>query len=305
MKVAGGAFLALLQLGVRLANAAYYADFTSFGGNVLYQNLECGLNHPVFFVYQQGDSLFIVTRGSSESEDFGTDSNFTEVTTDYGTFHGGFYYASLYVYEQTKDYINSWDGPVYFVGHSYGASVSQILCVLTEHFNPGKVDFYSFAYAPMPAMDLSADDRILQRMIAIINDDDIIPTLSIPNCYQRLKILYPTFHFVPTDVIVDTFNGLLKILKFTTVIDEEMFQMIWDSVPTIVNAAKEYENGVEKLVRYPAGDCFQLKKGSPKTLEAARIDPEVELSTLSIALNALGDHDCDKYVEVVDEILEA
>ncbi|OHT03623.1 hypothetical protein TRFO_28945 [Tritrichomonas foetus] len=304
VRLVGGVLIALLQLCVRLANAAYYADFSSFGGDVLYSHTVCEQERPVFFVYTQDGALFIVTRGSSEPEDFATDAEFTETHTDYGIFHTGFYNAACYVYNETIQYIVDWSGPVYFVGHSYGASVSQILSVIIHHFHPN-VDAYSFAYAPMPAMNLAADDTIQDRMYGIVNDDDIIPTLSIPNCYQRFTILYPTIHNVPTDVLVDSFDTLLKILKFTTLIDEEMFEMIWNAVPTIVVAAKEYEAGTMKYVRYPAGTVYQLKKNNPKTLAAAIVNPEIALSTLSIALNALSDHDCDKYIVIVDQILEA
>lgn len=301
-KLVGGAFLALLQLGARLSNSAYYADFSNYTGQVLYSHTTCEIEKPVFFVYTQDNSLFIVTRGSQDDEDFGTDAKFTETVTEFGVFHTGFLNAALYVYAETKDYINSWDGPVYFVGHSYGASVSQILNVMSYYYNPD-LNAYSFAFAPMPAMDITADDKIQDRLYAIVNDDDIIPTLSVPNVYEKFHVLYPTIRYVPTDILVGTLDALLKLMKLTTAIDSGMYNMLWDAVPTIVNAAKEYEKGVKKYVRYPAGNVYQLKINEPKTIEDAQINPEIALNTLAVQINSLNDHNCENYIAVVDQII--
>lgn len=80
-KLAGGAFIALLQLGVRLSNSAYYANFSNYTGQVLYSSTNCEIEKPVFFVYTQDDALFIIIRGSQDDEDFGTDAEFTETIT--------------------------------------------------------------------------------------------------------------------------------------------------------------------------------------------------------------------------------
>lgn len=302
IKLVGGSFLALLQLGARLSNSAYYADFSNYTGQVLYSSTTCEIEKPVFFVYIQDNSLYIVTRGSQDDEDFATDAEFTETVTDYGVFHTGFYNAAVYVYEHTKEYINSWNGPVYFVGHSYGAAVSQILTVMSYHFK-NDIDAYSFAYAPMPAMDITADDKIQDRLYAIVNDDDIIPTLSVPNVYEKFHLLYPTIRYVPTDILVGTLDALLKLMKLTSAIDNGMYNMLWDAVPTIVNAAKEYEKGVKKYVRYPAGNVYQLKLNEPKTLSDAQVNPEIALNQLAVQVNSLNDHDCENYIAVVDQII--
>lgn len=301
-KLAGGAFIALLQLGVRLSNSAYYADFSNYTGQVLYSSTNCEIEKPVFFVYTQDDALFIIIRGSQDDEDFGTDAEFTETITDFGVFHTGFYNAACYVYENTKEYINSWNGPIYFVGHSYGASVSQVLIVMSYFYNKD-INAYSLAYAPVPAMDLTADDKIQDRLYAIVNDDDIIPTLSIPNIYEKLHKIFPTISITPADILVGTLDSLLKLMKLTSAIDSGMFNMLWNAVPTVVNAAKEYEKGVRKYVRFPAGNVYQLKLDNPKTLSDAQINPEIVLNSLAVQLNSLNDHNCENYIAVVDQII--
>lgn len=302
VKLSGGSFIALLQLGVRLANTAYYADFSNFSGQVLYSSPQCEVEKPVFFIYTQDNSLFIITRGSQDNEDFATDAEFTETITDFGVFHTGFYNAASYVYQAVRNYINEWNGPIYFVGHSYGASVSQILNIMAYHDN-NNVNAYSLAFAPMPAMDLTADDRIQDRLYAIVNDDDIIPTLSIPNVYDKLHKIFPTISITPADILVGTLDSLLKLMKLTSAIEDGMFNMLWDAVPVFVNAAKEYEKGVKKYVRYPAGNVYQFKLNQPKTLSDAQINPEIVLNTLAIQLNSLNDHNCENYIEVVDQII--
>lgn len=303
VKLQGGILLTLIQLCVRLSNSAYLADFSNYSGTVLYESTTNEIEKPVFYVYTQDQALFIITRGSYSDADFSTDAKISETIQDFGVFHTGFFNAASYVYDQTKDYINSWNGPVYFLGHSYGASVSQILGVLTYHYNTS-VDFYSFAYAPMPSMDLAADDRIVDRLYAFVNDDDIVPTLSVPNCYQKFHILYPTIHNIPTDVLVNSMNVIVSIMHLTSAIDTGMYSMIYNAIPEIVIAAKEYETGVPKYVRYPSGNVYQLKINEPKSLETARVNPEIALTTLSVTFNSLSDHDCDNYIAVVDQILE-
>lgn len=299
-----GALYALLQLTSRLAQAAYDGDFSAYSGKVLYSSTVCEKMKPVFYIYTQDDALFIIVRGSQDSADFATDTIFSETRTENRMyFHTGFYNASLYVLETARNYIKDFKGKVYFCGHSYGAACSQVMHVLIHQEFPD-VDAYSFAYAPVPSMDMQADDDIRDRMYAFVNSDDIIPTLSIPNCYQRFTFLFPTLSAYETDTIINRINTLLKIVRFTSLVETEMFNMIWDAVPIIVTAAKEYEAGAPKYVRYISGTAYQLYTGSPAKLSESKINQEIFLNKLSISLSCITDHSCSNYVQAIEELIE-
>ncbi|OHT01972.1 hypothetical protein TRFO_31046 [Tritrichomonas foetus] len=297
-------FYALLQLVVRLAESAYNNDFDKYPGQVLYSNLVCEKMKPIFYIYTQDGALFVAIRGSQDNEDFATDTMFTETKTEHREFiHSGFYGAAQFVFETVKQYTKGFTGPIYFTGHSYGAAVSQVMHVMQYHEDP-TLDVTSFAFAPVPSMNLEADDEIRDKMYAFVNDDDIIPTLSIPNCYKRFTFLFPTLHDIPSDTIIDKVNSLLKIIKFTSILDSGLFNMIWDSVPIIVNAAKQYEQGEPKYVRYVSGTAYQLVEGKPKTLSKAKINQEIFLDTLSVTFSCLSDHNKENYVKIIDQIIE-
>lgn len=297
-------FYALLQLAVRLAQSAYNDDFDQYSGKVIYSSKVCEISKPVFYIYQQDDALFVAIRGSSAAEDWATDAAITETKGNDSTFfHTGFYDAALYVFETVKQYTKGHTGPVYFTGHSYGASVSQIMHLL-QHKEDPSINVTSFAFAPAPAMNLAADDDIRENMYSFVNDDDLIPTLSVPNCYKRFTFLFPTLHDYPSDVIINRVNTLLKIISFTSLLDQGTFNMVWDAVPTIVIAAKEYEVGQPKYVRYVAGTAYRFEIGKPKSLSNAKINQEIFLDTLSISLSCITDHSVANYVTLVDEIIE-
>ncbi|OHS95030.1 hypothetical protein TRFO_10746 [Tritrichomonas foetus] len=296
-------FIALIQLCARLAQAAYDGNIdTKYQGQILYSNLDCRKEKPVFYIFKLDGVLYVSTRGSSDAADFATDVIFEETKTDYGIFHTGFFDAASFVYDSLKNYLDD-STEVRLVGHSYGAAVSQVLHVMLHRYNPS-VRVTSFAFAPVPSMNQIADDEVRDDMYAFVNDDDIIPTLSIPNCYKKFTFLFPTLHNIPSDTIIEKVDGLLKIIKFTSILDEGTFNMIWDAVPIIVINAKAYEEDVPKYVRYVSGKVYQLKAGRPKALSRALINQEIFLDELSVTLNCISDHLMANYIKVVDEIIE-
>lgn len=299
----GGSLIALLQLGIHLSSSSYSANYSHFKGTLHSQSTISEFGKPVFFVYMQNNSLFIIIRGSITGDDYRTDAEISETTTDYGVFHTGFYLAATHVYENTKTLINSWRGPVFFVGHSYGASVSQVLMAMSYHYK-NDLDAYALSYAPMPAMNITTNTHIHDRIITIVNDDDIVPTLSIPNVYTKFNFLFPAISKIPLDQLVNSFDTILRLMKLTNTADSRLLANLWNSVPVIIRSAQEFEKGVPKHVRYPAGAVYKLKINKPKTLANARINPETDLNAISTQLNAISDHNSDNYIKVVEQILE-
>ena len=296
-----------LQLVVRLSHATYKMDFSNFSGLVYKNSTYDSPYHPVFYVYSQDNTLFVITRGSKSYDDFATAAIFSEMTTEYGTFHTGYYKAALYVWEEVKDYVRDFPGKVVFVGHSYGAAVAQILHIFANAKFPrnahkNSMPYESYCFAAPPAMDEKAYAHIKDYMYTFVNDDDIVPTLSIPNCLNRFHLFAPVISIIPQDVFTKAVLDLLKVINITSLLDQQLFNMIYKAVPTCVNAIKECEAGVPKFVKYTGGTVFQMKIGSPKKLTQCLIDQST-LNMLSITLNSVKNHHDERYMDLMDQLI--
>lgn len=304
MPSAGGIVPLLLQLTVRLAQNAYDGptSFSNMTGTLLYYTTVCQVHQPLIYVYQQDGSLYIITRGSTDAPDFATDTEFGELELEYGVFHGGFALAGQWVWSQVEEYVKNFDGPIYFTGHSYGAAVSGILHVIAHKLYPQK-EFYSYAYAPMPAMEVDAAAETKSNMYGFVNDDDIIPTLSIPNCFERVKLLSPLISIIPTSWLVGQIRGVLNLVSLTSVLDDEYYQMLYDAIPGIIDAAKAYEKGEAKYVRFVVGQIYQIDSEEPKVLTDCLIDPQEILACLSLTFECITHHHCDLYMKAINELI--
>ncbi|KAK8834624.1 hypothetical protein M9Y10_033723 [Tritrichomonas musculus] len=296
-----------LQLAIRLSHATYKANFSNFTG-LIYKNSSYDTPyHPVFYVYSQDNTLFVLTRGSKTYDDFATAAIFSEMTTEYGTFHTGYYKSALYVWKEVKDYVRDFSGKVVFVGHSYGAAVSQILHIFANDQFPRKgkknsIPYESYCFAAPPTMNEEAYAPIKNYMFTFVNDDDIVPTISIPNCLNRFHLIAPVINIIPQDVLTKTVLNLLKLINITSLLDQQLFNMIYRAVPTCINAIKECEAGVPKLVKFTGGTVFQMKIGEPKKLAQCLIDPST-LNMLSITLNSVKNHHDERYIDLMDQII--
>lgn len=301
--LAGKSLLSLLQLGMRLSSAAYASNFVNFKGQIFSQSTISDFEKPVFYVYIEEESLFIITRGSLSTNDYLTDAEISEISTEYGVFHKGFYNAANFVFENVQPLINSWNGPVFFVGHSYGGSVSQIMLVMSHRTNQS-INAYALSFAPMPCMNISTENnRIQNRIFTVINNNDIVPTLSVANVHKKFAFLSKAIDKIPVDVLVEKFDDILRLMKLTNSADSRLLTNLMNSVPIMIRSVQEYSKGVEKVVRYPAGQVYKLKLNKSKTLQECKIDPEIELNKLSVHINSINDHNSDNYLKVIDQVL--
>ena len=301
--ISSGSLLALLQLGVRLSTSAYSSNYSHFKGTLFSKSTTNDFEMPTFYVYTQKDTLFIIIRGSNSAHDYLTDAEITETLTNYGIFHTGFYKAALYVYKNTENIINKWKGKVFFVGHSYGGSVSQILVAISYYYKQD-IDAYAISYGPMPSMYISADDPINERIITINNNEDIVPTLSIPNVYQKFKFIFPAIEKIPIDNLVKKFNKIFNLIKLNNTDDTKLLTNLINSIPTIIRSVQDFSKGVPKFVRYPAGNVYKLKLNRPKTLKNCKINPETDLNSLTVLFTSISDHNSENYLKVVNQIRE-
>ena len=293
----------MLELTIRLAGLAYDGPdaFAQVPGSLLHYTTECYIHQPLIYVFQHETGLFVVTKGSSEAPDFRTDMEFSQVINEFGVFHGGFVNAALWVWDQVKDFVVNYDGPVHFCGHSYGASVSAVLHVIAKASCPDK-DFYSYSYAQMPCMELETAELTKETMYTFVNEDDIIPTLSVPNCFERIKLLSPLISIIPSSWITAQLRGVIKLVKVVGAIEEEFMNMIYDSIPEIVEDAKAYEKGIEKYVRFVAGNIYHIDSDESLKVAETLIDPTETLSCLSLTTDCISRHACDLYTKAINNL---
>lgn len=292
---------ALLKLAIHLAVAAYEDDFSEFNGEILYCNRSGGFLRPVFYVYKLDGNLWIVNRGSITIEDYLSCAEFNETTTQYGTFHLGAYEAAMYTLAQVKKYIEDFDGTIYFTGHSYGATVAPILATICMQLYPNK-DLNAFAFGPLPMMDDETNAKYKDKMVSIVNSWDLVPTLSVGNLYERLKLLIPYIKEVDEQEVINTLQGMLDMVKWF--ISDELYNAIRRDIPEVTDAILGYSHGEVRLVRYPAGHVYQISQNNPKKIEECEIDPPVDLNKMSIYPLAMTYHPDKVYMWAVDAIPE-
>jgi hypothetical protein len=180
--------ISLLQLTVRLSLVAYYlSDFKNSSGHLLSSTSKASKYEPLLYVYLQDGGVFVIIRGSSETAD-DTDADVTEVAHEYGHFHHGFLTASEWVWPQIEPFLAAHDGPIYFTGDSYGASVGQILHVFAP--SPAREGPLVRWLRASPRAFRSAAAPARASLYTFVNDDDIVPTLSIGNCCAYLHGIF-------------------------------------------------------------------------------------------------------------------
>jgi hypothetical protein len=174
---------------VRLALHASDGDFDDFLpeiGHLLHSHTTSSYAQPVFHVYGNTTETFVILRCTRSFFDILTDLDcfaIEETNSDgtaLGSFHRGFWRAANWVFNEIKHYLIPSGltpvppGPVHFIGHSYGASVASILCLLMSESESPR-PFMGWAFGPAAAMDAIADSRIHDSLFTFANDRDFVP----------------------------------------------------------------------------------------------------------------------------------
>jgi hypothetical protein len=294
----------ILQLTVRLAYLAYFpANYSQLPGDIIYQTEFADVSEPIVFVYRQDPDLFIITRGTNEDNDFGTDADYHEVDNEYGSFHHGIYAAAEWILPQVRPFIaGQTGGTIYFTGHSLGASCSQVLHILAMREFPSKT-FYSFGYAPPPCMSVESAAIASPNMFTFVNGVDVVPTLSVGNAYGFVREEFPILSIIPTSWIVDYLRGILVLMDWDGYLDEFLYNLLWDLAPDLVQSLIDFENGKKFNVRYVVGQTYQIDVDVPKRLDDCLVDPAESLNILSVSTLAIDRHHCDEYVQAIDDLI--
>ncbi|KAK8882328.1 hypothetical protein M9Y10_044970 [Tritrichomonas musculus] len=293
----------LLKLAIRLSVAAYNNDFTEFDGEMIYKNTTDGFLEPVFYVYKLDGNLWLVNRGSITEIDYLSCAEFNERTTDLGTFHEGFYNASITTLSQAEKYIAEFDGTIYITGHSYGASVAPVEYVILRNKYPTK-DINCMAFGPLPMMDNTTYLKYTDKLVTVVNHHDLIPTLSVPNVYNQFSYLMPLIKYIPEEQVISTLEGFLDLFeKGTGLIDQMLYEALKSDIPALVDAIVGYTQGEQRLIRYPPGVVYQIDVSNPKPLDECEVDP-TSFDTLSTYLWAMTEHPDTVYEKAVLAIPE-
>lgn len=314
-----------LRFCMDLTIYAYRGDFEGLTPNIIHKNLDSKISQPVYYVLRTSkfdDSLFVVTRGAASTYDFQTILDMSEIETKYGTFHTGYYKAAKYVYDDLLPFIeNMKDKPkhFYFVGHSYGGAVSASLILLFQNEN-----YKSVVFGAPPVVDLLHSKRYENCIASFVADNDLIPTLSVPNIADQLRERIPNLD----SLLSENCNDADMHEKLTTEFDKILDSFETDGVPagkeviaSLKNAAPLFIDNViqlirdklDKVVRYTPGCVFHIHKMKMKSDKKSKekklklIDCKInstKLNSMSSFKSAVADHPPGSYescLELLDE----
>lgn len=293
---------AFIKLAMALTTCSYEDNFTRFHGEMLFSSRVSQFLEPIFYVYKLNGSLWIVTRGSLGIVDYLTCACFNEIDTSYGKIHEGFYKAARFVMSNAEPFIRAHKGPVYFTGHSYGGAVSPIAYIMFQSKYPDR-ESASVGFAPIPMIETNLSTKYFDRIISVVNHKDIVPTLSVENIYERLKLFVPIIQLVSKDAITEKLLEFLGYFKSMSLIDDNTYNMMKTIIPEIDDAVFGYCQGTEvRYIRFPPGRTYQVHKNDPKPFSQCEVNATEVFNILSIYPLAAFEHPYDKYQEAIDVI---
>jgi hypothetical protein len=113
---------------------------------------------------------------------------------------------------QVQRFIQIFNGKIYFTRHSYGVTVSPILALICMNFFPDK-DISSMVFGPILMMNDKTRLKYRDKMITIAHDHDLVPSLSVPNLYERFTFCILLIKNLPEDELIKIVKTLLMLMK--------------------------------------------------------------------------------------------
>ena len=300
-----GYTLTLLKRCMTFANNAYTGKSAFTGGTMEFYSTKNEQYKPVFFGYKYGDDLYITIRGSATDADFITDFDYAETTAKFGSntinVHNGFYQAAKYVFEQTKTYMKETTGNIYITGHSYGASVSTVLGLMALTDSQTKnLKIGIIAIAPAPSVS-ALPSSLSPYIVNIINDGDIVPSMSIPNAYNVVAPLVPKGTFSKI-IVKAALQTLLKVVSKKTEFSELFVEELSDSLDQIVDDLCAYKKDQSIItVKTLLGTTYQITESGSSSLASYKVTP-TSIDSLVIGVDCINNHMGDVYISNFDHI---
>jgi hypothetical protein len=279
-----------------LAAAIYRDDYNwitdpayNFAGNLIMERGAPATEDEVqFCVYNQTmnnrSGIFIVIRGSSTQLDFGGNLQVTEIQSNGTYFHEGFHRAGTWLLEQVHDLIQSWDGYIFFVGHSRGGAVATAAHTLAQFLNRGNTNIYSLCFAPPPAVaDMGdfTDLDIRDHMFSFVYNKDPIPRFSIIKVDEEFGS--------PSSADAMEFQISLRInVMAVHPFAQRLVRSVQLKQATLYQAMQVYQSNPDSIhVKAPQGRVYLLlPKNLGHGLTSSRIGPGED--SVATALGTLG-----------------
>jgi hypothetical protein len=307
MSAIPGFGIALLKRTMDLANRAFSGRSALSHENIVFCRTVNKEYYPNYFLIDAKDAFYIVIRGSACDEDWVTDLDFNETTKQFGEYtincHSGFYKATKNIFEEMKPTLLKYtDRKVIITGHSLGGAITTSLAVMMlTHPETRDMDVYAIAFAPAPTLAY-IPDFIAKRMVSIVNNDDIVPTLCIPALFNLIKPAIPSFG-VPRVFMKIIFKILLTAIKENGApFSDKLYDAGMEMVDVIVDQLDDYFDDQTCLkVKYLGGTIYHVKKGSSISQS---IVPPSRFDLLSISTTSFSDHDNEEYFRLVNTLLE-
>lgn len=316
-----------LRFCMDLTIYAYRGDFEHYTKDIIFKSLESKISQPAFYVLKlakYNDSIFVVTRGAVTTYDFQTILDMSEIKTEYGTFHSGFYKAAKFVYDKVKPILQDESNKskqVYFVGHSLGGAVSASLILLFQNKN-----YKSIVFGAPPVVDLSHSMKYENCIASFVAEHDLIPTLSVPNIAKQLKERIPD-SFTPEMLnskddqfhkrLINEFNKILDSFDTEGVpAGKEVVASLKNAAPLFIeNVIQLIRDKLDKVVRFTPGCVFHITKMNTdsenkqiplrkKKLSDFKVNATDELDILSSSKSAVADHPPGSYESCLDMLID-
>jgi hypothetical protein len=289
----------LLKLAMRFALAGMSGNFSEFHGRLLYANASDAYETPVLYIYEQDGSLWVIHRGTDSMSDWLTVASFNETTTPLGTFHTGIFHSASDSYRRSKQYIARHNGPIYFTGHSYGSTLGPVEMILANADFPEK-DLNAIGFASFPMMDDMTNKKFRDKIVTIVNSDDLVPTISVGNLYKALGVFVPFLDMIPEDDVIQLLEQIADLFK--PFIPKDDYRDLKIVIPQVADAIFAYGHGEKRLIRYVPGHAYQVFVGSPKKIDDCEVDPTQVLNTLSVTSTCIADHSQSLYERAMEEL---
>jgi hypothetical protein len=290
-----------------LASKAYEGRGAFLDDDVVFYSMDNKEYHPNYFLLDFDDSLFVVIRGSGSDEDWATDFDFNETVQTYGKYkinsHIGFYKASKNIFEEMKPTLLKYAHKrIFITGHSLGGSITtDLLVMMLTDEDTKHLDAYAIAFAPAPAL-APIPEFINERLVSIVNNADIVPTLCIPALYNVVEPAIPKFG-VPRIFMKIIFKIVLTAVKENGVaFGEKLYNASMNAIDVIVdNLDNYYDDPTSLKLKHIGGTIYKLTHGS---VLSESVTPPEEVENLSISLSCVTDHNSDNYIQMLNTVTD-
>ena len=289
------------------ARNAYNGESKFTGGKMLLSSTEHGPYKPTFYVYQYKNDVYVSIKGSKDQSDFIVDFDYKEEEQKFGKYkikvHGGFCLSAQYIYPKIQKILKNFTkGNIYFTGHSMGASIATILGLyaLTDN-NWKNKNIGVIAIAPAPCVS-GIPETYIGKFVNFINENDIVPTLSISNGFHMIEPIVPKTNFAKPLVKLALQAAVKALDTFKSSFTDLFIETLSNTLDDIVDDIYQYKIDRSSIaVKSLKGKTYKITSDGSSSLASYSFNPE-QAKTLSIGPNSIKSHSIANYIENIEHI---